>query len=262
VGLLAALKEAPKIGVKIHLADTWKSEGRERRLVAVFGPLKTMSTSQGELSMKNLLIFACVSLLVVGSLFAQSKQTDKSQASNPVGNQAAQVEVEKDRFTGDIVVTLKPQMVYEKNDQFINLALKATFSDKISESDDPLSHAPKNIGNTVVLTFESQSKNVSDFADRQLNFIADGKRINCGYSDKVPIPQSGKDPSLLPGYLFREIYISALNFDALNYISNCKSVELKLGTYEMALNSDFISKLREYLLECKKQSPSQLKGRR
>jgi hypothetical protein len=221
-----------------------------------------MSTSQGELSMKNLLIFACVSLLVAGSPLAQSKQADKSQASTPAGNQGSQVEVNKDRFTGDVSVTLKPQTVYEKNDQFITLALEATFSDKNSESDDPLSRAPRNIGNTAALTFESQSKNLPDFADRQLNFIADGKRINCGYSDKVPIPRSGKDPSLLPGYSFREVYVSALNLDTLNYISNCKSVELKLGTHEMALNPDFLGKLRAYLSECKKQSPSQLKGRR
>jgi hypothetical protein len=199
--------------------------------------------------MKNSLVLACVLLLVVGTLFAQSKKTDepKPQAGNAV-------EVEKDRFSGDVTIRLNPQKVLDTPAHIISLTIETKFFRKSGSMPDAVSRTLGRSQDNARLAFESQSKGLADFADRQLNFIADGKRINCGYSDKVPLPRIEKDPSLLPGFSFREMYVSSLPIEDLIYISNCKSVEMKLGSYEMNLTPELLGKLREFVVEHRKQS--------
>jgi hypothetical protein len=212
--------------------------------------------------MRILLIFACL-LLAAGGLFAQSKQADKSQAAPAASDQGGQVEVNKDRFSGDVTIKLKPQMVYEKPDQFITLAIETKLSGKRPSPDDAVGAVTQMFEEHAIIRFDSQAKIVTDFGDEELHFITDGKHINIGKCSGGVVVSHGPDRDLQPGYKVHDAYTSALDTDQLKQIANGTRVEMRLGKYEITLTPTTLRSLREFAIEYSKHSlSSQLKGKR
>src|SRR5262249_21240166 len=201
--------------------------------------------------MNYLLVLVC-SFLVAGSLFAQ--QGNKSQQTSATGTGGGQVEVETDRFSEVTTVKLKPQLILDTPDHFITMRLEATLGDKKIRSEMEMAHMLATEG--AMIWFESQAKIPTDFGDRELHFIVDGKRLKIGESTEELLNSIGKDPDLKPGFKVHELFGNGLNTDQLKQIASSNRVEMRLGKYEFVLSPLVLGNWREFVREFVKHAPS------
>jgi hypothetical protein len=113
--------------------------------------------------MRFLLVLACASLSVAGSLFAQSRPEQV-----PAGGQ---VEVKTDRFSGVTTVTLKETGLFKKPDHKLTLSLKVLLDSK----------SPGN--EAVMATFYSYSEAAILFGDLELHCLIDEKPHSLGKAE-------------------------------------------------------------------------------
>lgn len=204
--------------------------------------------------MKYLLMIACALLLVGSSLFAQSKQIDKSQPTTTPESHTDQVEVKTDRFSGVTTVRLKPQMILDTPDHFITMSLEAKFGDKKIRTE--MDQAAEIMGEGAMIRFESQAKGKTDFGDQELHFIIDGKRLKVGESSGGVSNLPSRDPRLKPGFKVLESFVNTLTTAQLKQIAGGSRVEMRLGKYEFVLGSSVLGNLREFVSEFSRQAPS------
>lgn len=209
--------------------------------------------------MKSLLMLVC-SFVVIGSgLFARQDQGAQKPSSVSRGSQ---VETEKDRFSGDVTIKLKPQSLLDKPDQFINMSMEAKFPGKRPDADDVVARTVEILKETAFISFESQAKGVTDFGDQELHFIADGKRISKGRTNGG-ITLGGPDPELKPDYKVRKVFGDALSTEEMYQIARSKHVEMRLGKYEFTLSTALLDNFRDFVREYAKYAPSsELKKKR
>ncbi|HZN12090.1 MAG TPA: hypothetical protein VFC61_10445 [Blastocatellia bacterium] len=211
-------------------------------------------------------VLACT-LLAVASLAPAviARHGGRQQAQNPTqaGARAGgdQVEVKTDRFSGVTTVTLKPQMVLDTPEHFITMSLEAKFGDgKIRDEAD---RAAEVLGEGAVVRFESQARVPTDFGDKELHFIVDGKRLKIGESAGGVSGLPSRDPRLRPGFTVLEAFVNALTAAQLRQIAGAGRVEMRLGRYEFTLSPGVLGNLREFAGEFKRHAPSgKLKGDR
>lgn len=210
--------------------------------------------------MKPFLMLVCL-LLVVGSPFA--RQDDKAQQSSASSPQSGQVEVNKDRFSGDVTVKLKPQMILDKPDQFIKMSMEAKFPGKRPDPDEVVARTVEALQESAMISFESQAKIVTDFGDQELHFLTDGKPLNKGKASGGVLTLGGRDPDLKPEYKIREVFHSSLSTKEMYQIARSNRVEIRLGKYEFTLTPAALDNFRDFVREFAKHAPSgKLKGKR
>lgn len=191
--------------------------------------------------MKSLLMLACALMAVGGSPFAQSQPND-------------QVEVKTDRFSEATTIKLKPQTILDTPDQFITMSLEAKFGDKKIRSE--MDQAAEIMGEKAFVRFESQAKGTTDFGDKELHFIIDGKRLKVGESAATLLKLPGRDPELKPGFKSREIFTNGLSLAQMKQVAEGNRVEMRLGKYEMVLSPAVLGNLRAFVSEFIKHAPS------
>jgi hypothetical protein len=191
--------------------------------------------------MKFLLMLACALLAVGGSPFAQSQSND-------------QVEVKTDRFSEATTIKLKPQTILDTPDQLITMSLEAKFGDKKIRSE--MDQAAEIMGEGATIRFKSQTKKPSDFGDRELHFIVDGKQVKVGESSGRISQFPADDPDLKPGFKIIESFVNTLDAAQLKQIAGGNRVEMRLGKFEFALNAAVLGNVREFVREFAKRAPS------
>jgi hypothetical protein len=177
--------------------------------------------------MKNSLVLACVLLLMVGSLFAQSRPEQV-----PAGGQ---VEVKTDRFGGVTTVTLKETGLFKKPDHKLTLSLKVLLD-------------PKSPGNEAVMaTFYSYSETAVLFGDMELHCLIDEKPLSLGRAEHG---QRGVTPGA-PNELY-----SIIDLQDFEKIAAGKKVEMRLGSVEWVFPNQSLLAIRDFVNAAKKQRES------
>ncbi|MGH9838018.1 MAG: hypothetical protein ACREEM_04465 [Blastocatellia bacterium] len=198
--------------------------------------------------MMFLLMLACALMAAGGGPLAQSRQND-------------QVEVKTDRFSEATTIKLKSQTILDTPDQFITMTLEAKFGDKKIRSE--MDQAAEIMGEKAFVRFESQGKGVTDFGDKELRFIIDGKRLKVGESAATLLKLPGRDPELKPGFKSREIFTNGLSLAQMKQVAEGNHVEMRLGKYELVLSPAVLGNLRAFVNEFTKHaSSSKLKEKR
>lgn len=185
--------------------------------------------------MKRLFAIVCMLMAVLALVFAQPNQSE--------------VEVKTDRFSQATVIKLKPQKLLDTPDQLITLELEAKFENKKFIDEFDMTAAVLNEKASV--RFESFDNAVTDFGDRELHFIVDGKRISVGESSRG-IP----DRSDNPNYKTSKSFFNYLKTDQLKQLADGKNVEMRLGKYEFTLNSAVLDNVRGFVREYTNFAPS------
>jgi hypothetical protein len=202
--------------------------------------------------MNYLLMLVCSLLIAAGSLFMQ--QGNKSQQTPVPNAQSDQVEVKTDRFSEATTVKLKPQMILDTPDHFITMRLEAKFGDQKLRDEAEIASAI--MSESAFVRFESQSKIPTDFGDKALHFIVDGRRIKAGESAYSFFKLPGPDPDLKPGFKNRETLTNSLKTDELKQIAAGHHVEMRLGKYEFTLTASMLSALQAFVREYVKHALS------
>jgi hypothetical protein len=210
--------------------------------------------------MKRLFVFVCSSLFVFASFGNASAQSQKSvqssQTATPPEVSSDQVEIKTDRFSGAITITLKAQTILNTPDQFITMRLEAKFDDQKTKP--TTEQAIDILSEGALIYFESLANQPTDFGDKELHFIIDGKPLKIGESS------GGKpDKANKPGYKVLKRFTNSLNTDRLKQLAAGKRVEMRLGTYELVLSDEVMTNFRTFVSEFIKRAPSsQHKGKR
>jgi hypothetical protein len=200
------------------------------------------------------------SLLAIATLVTAvtARHGGRQQAQGPTQSGARaggdQVEVKTDRFSGVTPVTLKPQTVLDTPDHFITMSLEAKFRDR--KIRDEADRATEVLEEGALVRFESQAKGVTDFGDKELHFIIDGKRLKVGESAGGVSGLPSRDPRLKPGFAILEAFVNALTAAQLYEIAGAGRVEMRLGKYEFTLGPAVLGNLREFAGEFAKHAPS------
>lgn len=211
--------------------------------------------------MKLLLILACLMLpTFIHGTSAQTRQNDKSLPAIAPSSQGDQVESKTDRFSNVTIIRLKPQVLLEKPGHLITMSLDAKFGGKVAT--DQAGQAAEILAEKAFVRFESQASINTDFGDKQLHFVIDGKPMNVGESAGTLVKLTGKDPDLKPGFKYRELFTNTLDLNRLKAIANGKRVEMRLGNYQFELSPEVLSNIRAFTTECTRYAASgKLKGR-
>jgi hypothetical protein len=177
--------------------------------------------------MRFLLVLACASLSVAGSLFAQSRPEQV-----PAGGQ---VEVKTDRFSGVTTVSLKQTDLFKKPDHRLAIALQIRLDPRKGDEE------------AVLTRFFSYSESAILFGDMEIHCLVDEKPLSLG---KARHGQRG----VLPGSP-NEInaVIGLQNFEK---IADGKKVEMRLGSVEWVFPNQSLLAIREFVSTAKKQRES------
>jgi hypothetical protein len=196
-------------------------------------------------------MLACSILLAAGLFLLQGSQ---SQTTLAAGAQSDQVEVKTDRYSEATTVKLKPQLILDTPDHFITMRLEAKFGDQ--KLRDEAEVAAAIMSESAFVYFESQSKIPTDFGDKELHFIVDGRRIKAGESSYSLFKLPGPDPALKPGFKNRESLTNALKTEDLKKFASGRRVEMRLGKYEFVLTSSVMTALQTFVHEYVKHALS------
>src|SRR5215510_11647914 len=176
--------------------------------------------------MRNFLIVTLISVTTfTNSAFGQARQSDKSPQATSSDSGDGQVEVKTDRFSEATTISLKPQTILDTPDQFITMRLEAKFGDK--KTRDNTDQVMEILDEKAMVWFESFANVPTDFGDKELHFIIDGKRLKIGES-------AGGTPDQSPKSTYRSLktFVNSLDTDELKQLAAGKQVEMRLGKYE------------------------------
>src|SRR5262245_13011737 len=203
--------------------------------------------------MKNLLIVACALMLSYGftaSVYGQVRQSDKTPQAARAGSGTNQVEVKTDRFSEVTTIKLMPQSILDTPDQIITMRLEAKFNDKkIRDTTDQVMEI---LDEKAMVVFESFANAPTDFGDKELHFIVDGKLLKIGES----AGGTAAARSTNPAYKILKRFVNSLNTAQLKKLAASRHVEMRLGKYEFVLSSAVLENLHEFVREFTKYAPS------
>jgi hypothetical protein len=197
------------------------------------------------------------SILVTGLLFCFAIQTihaagqDRGRGEKGASQGADkgatsstndQIEVKTDRFSNVTTVTLKPQAILDTPNHVITMAIETKLGEKkFDDFEKEMVEAYVNI--------ESQSKAPVDFGDEELHFIINGQPLNLGETNLKVDPYASRAGKLKPDFRIREYGVQIFDRPALERLSKANRIEMRLGSIEPKLSSQFIATLREYAVQ-------------
>jgi hypothetical protein len=162
--------------------------------------------------------------------------TQKPDATSPKD----QIEVMTDRFTREATLVLKPQILLDKPDHFVTLAIKT----EVGKSDDP--QLKVSLFSKVYIA--SQAKAPQDFGDIKAAFLVNDEPLT------VKISMEGDYPILLEAKYYIEkgnmplkrTYSGLLFEPQFKKFNEAEKIEMKFGAFETKFGQTVIANLREY----------------
>jgi len=180
--------------------------------------------------MRSILVCGLL-VFFIGSTYVaaeQERREEKKNATQTADSKLTgdQIEVKTDRFSGVTTVKLKPQAVLDKPEHQLTMEIETKLGEKKhydSEKDEVRSF----------ILFRSQSKQSVDFGDEELHIMIDGKPV------EITRPIGDVDAGA-------RTFLSTCRRPAIEQVSKAKSVEIRLGTIEIAITQPLVANLREY----------------
>jgi hypothetical protein len=186
-------------------------------------------------------------LIALCLTFIAFAQNNKSAGND--GKSGGQVEVETDRFSGNVTVTMKPQMLIDTPELQLTIELKYRLDKK------KLEQSPILVEELASVTLKSSVKGSVDYGDRELHFLVDGARLagRRTSSDRAhPLLSEQDDKGRTPHFAF----FSTLNLSQVERLAAGKSVEIRLGPIETALNPATLAAIRDFAREFAAHAPT------
>jgi hypothetical protein len=150
--------------------------------------------------MKSIPITGLLFCLAILTIHATGQGRGRGEKATPQGADKSaanstndQIEVKTDQFSNVTTVTLKPQVILDKPDHVITMAIETNLGEKKSSA----------LQREMVearVKFESQSKGLVDFGDEELYFIINGKPLNLRKHEFKTIPYASESGGLKPGF--------------------------------------------------------------
>jgi len=179
--------------------------------------------------MKILPILVCVCLMCVGmgAAMGQDKRTDST---------GQLIERKYDRFKDETTVKLKPQRIFDSKSprQVLEMSAKATFKGE----------KPTQWNEMVEMVFTSSAEKSPYYDSAELSFIIDGERVKGApadvgrsYNPEAPLAQDLKVAKDITAFI---------SLDALRKVASGKTVEMKLGSTELTLDTATLNNLRKF----------------
>jgi hypothetical protein len=185
-----------------------------------------------------------------GIVYGQVRQSDKSPQAATAGSGTSQVEVKTDRFSEVTTVKLMPQSLLDTPEQRITMRLDAKFGDKkIRDTTDQVMEI---LDEKAMVIFESFANAPTDFGDKELHFIVDGKLLKVGESAGGTAASRSTNPT----YKILKRFVNSLDTAQLKKLAASRNVEMRLGKYEFVLSPAVLENFREFVREFIKYAPS------
>jgi hypothetical protein len=188
--------------------------------------------------MKSILISGLL-LCIVGSINFIAGQDRKreekiSTQKTDATSTKDQIEVMTDRFTQKTTLVLKPQILLDKSDYFVTLAIKT----QVGKSD----------GLYSMVYIASQAKTPQDFGGSEAAFLVNDESLT------FDTDLEGDRPILLEAKYYiekdnmprKKAYIGHLFEPQFKKFSEAEKIEMKLGAFETKFGQTAVANLREY----------------
>lgn len=187
---------------------------------------------------------ALIALCLTFGAFAQNNKS----AGND-GKSGGQVEVETDRFSGNVTVTMKPQTLIDTPELQLTIELKYRLDKK------KLEESPILVEELASVTLKSSVKGSVDYGDRELHFLVDGARLagrRTSSNSADPLLSEQDDKGRRPDFTF----FSTLVMSQVERLATGKKVEVRLGAIETALNPATLAAIRDFAREFATHAPT------
>ncbi len=192
---------------------------------------------------KSILLIAAF-LILAASALAQAGRASSSSAGD-----ASAVEIKEDRFGGGRIVTLKPQTLLDEVEH--KLTMSAESKKRVNEPGTGIA----SIDDRISLDFISLSAESSDFGDREVRFLVDGKPVDGGRAAyRIYQTRDPERPALKSG----KQLITVFPLARLKEISQGSKVEMRLGPFELTLPDEVLANLRRFVVAAATTSGSSL----
>jgi hypothetical protein len=191
-------------------------------------------------------IIFCLAIIVS----AQNKPAETKGSED-----SRQVVVENDRFSGDVTVKMKPQVLLDNAERKLTLAMSYKMIKKDVENASIL------LEEFAALRFELYSKSPVNLADQDLHFLVDGKSLSIGRSSpSVPGPLSlDEDEKGRPPVM---IVSTALTLSQMEQLAKGNKIEMRLGKIELTFSSSTMAAIKEFTREFINNSPTRMNSNR
>jgi hypothetical protein len=190
-------------------------------------------------------LFVCVLLLSISGsiLFVSGREQGQGEKGKAQASESKatndQIEVKEDRFSGVTIVKLKPQVILDKTDYRLTIDIETKLGEK--KSYDWQKDEIK-----AIVSFEAQSKSPTQYGDRELHFLTDGKPLNLGKVDIEVDPHADRTNKLQSGFKIRETFLKIISRPGLEQFSKANRIEMRLGSIEPALSPSVMLAMRKY----------------
>jgi hypothetical protein len=186
-------------------------------------------------------------LIALCLTFITFAQNNKSAGND--GKSGGQVEVETDRFSGNVTVTMKPQTLIDTPELKLTMELEYRLNQKAMAASPILVEEPASV------TLRSSVKDSVDYGDRELHFLVDGSRLpgRRTSSDVVNrLLSEEDDKGRRPNFTF----FSTLDLSQVEQLAAGKRVEMRLGAIETALSPATLAAIRDFAREFAAHAPT------
>ena len=186
-------------------------------------------------------------LIALCLTFITFAQNNKSAGND--GKSGGQVEVETDRFSGNVTVTMKPQTLIDTPELQLTIELKYRLDKK------KLEESPILVEELASVALKSSVKGSVDYGDRELHFLVDGARLagrRTSSNSADPLLSEQDDKGRRPDFTF----FSTLVLSQVERLATGKKVEVRLGAIETALNPATLAAIRDFAREFAAHAPT------
>jgi len=186
-------------------------------------------------------------LIALCLTFITFAQNNKSAGND--GKSGGQVEVETDRFSGNVTVTMKPQTLIDTPELQLTIELKYRLDKK------KLEESPILVEELASVALKSSVKGSVDYGDRVLHFLVDGARLagrRTSSNSADPLLSEQDDKGRRPDFTF----FSTLDLSQVERLAAGKKVEVRLGAIETALNPAALAAIRDFAREFAAHAPT------
>jgi hypothetical protein len=200
--------------------------------------------------MKSILVSGLLFCLATSTILAAGQDRGRGEKAAPQGAEKGpasstndQIDVTTDRFSNVTTVILKPQAILDTPDHIITIGIKTKMG-----QNKPSYDFEKDLINAYV-DIESQSKEIVDFGDRELHLLINGQPLSFRDINLKTDPYPTIGGKLKPGFSLRKYGVVIFDKDALERLSEARSIEMRLGPIESKLSGELIATLREYAVK-------------
>src|SRR5262245_21379911 len=186
-------------------------------------------------------------LIALCLTFITFAQNNKSAGND--GKSGGQVEVETDRFSGNVTVKLKPQTLIDTPELQLTMGMDYQLEKK------KLEESPILVEELASVTLKSSVKGSADYGDRELHFLVDSARLagRRTSSDRAhPLLSEQDDKGRTPNFAF----FSTLDLSQVERLAVGKRVEMRLGPIETALSPATLAAIRDFAREFAAHAPT------